>query len=290
MPQAQFTEAQYQVAADYVRQHTQHQPKIAIILGSGLGALANHLEQADYINYKEVPNMPYSQVHGHQNRFVVGLLSGVPVLMQQGRSHFYEGWTMAEANFPIRVMHLLGIETLIVSNAAGGMNKAFTPGDIMLITDHINFLGMAGQNPLMGPNDEAFGPRFPSMTRAYDLDLRTKVKSIAREMKITLRTGVYVGLSGPFFETPAEVRMLRILGADAVGMSTVNEVLLARHCGMRVIGFSAITNNTVDNDEEANEEPNHLEVLEIGKQMMPTLTSLVINVVQSLDKKVAEPA
>ena len=179
---------------------------------------------------------------GHGNRLVLGSLEGKPIMVMQGRSHFYEGWTPAQAVFPVRVMQACGIRTLIVSNAAGALNPDIHAGDLMLMTDHINFPGLVGFSPLRGPNDESLGPRFPDMTVAYDLGLRALAERIAGDKGVALRKGVYVGLAGPAFETPAEVRMLRALGGDAVGMSTVNEVTVARHAGMRVLGFSGITN------------------------------------------------
>jgi purine-nucleoside phosphorylase len=212
----QFTLADYDDAADAIRKRSRHSPRIGLILGSGLGVLADAAENADVIDYQDLPNFPVSTVPGHAGRLVVGTLAGANVAIMQGRFHFYEGWTPQQVVFPVRVMRRLGIETLILTNAAGGLNPTFAVGDIMLIEDHINFVGMAGANPLRGANVEEFGVRFPAANRIYTRSLRNLARTVAHEEGIDLRSGVYAALSGPNFESPAEIRMWRILGADAV--------------------------------------------------------------------------
>lgn len=277
----QFTMSDYQSAVDVIRQRITMTPKIGLVLGSGLGGLANAVEDAVRIPYEDIPGWPASTVHGHSGQLVVGTLEGKPVIVQQGRAHFYEGYTAQQVTFPIRVMKLLGVETLILTNAAGGVNTAFVPGDIMLINDHINFIGMGGNNPLIGPNDENFGTRFPGMSQTYDRGLRQLTQEVARAQNIPLQEGVYVCISGPTFETPAEVRMIRTLGGDAVGMSTVHEVLVARHASMRVLAFSSITNAGID-VIDADADASHEEVLEVGKIIVPRLTALLQGVMKAL--------
>jgi purine-nucleoside phosphorylase len=275
-----FTRAHYQAAADYIRQHTRHAPKVALILGSGLGGLADSVEEADRIPSADVPNWPQSTVEGHAGQLVLGRFQGHAVLCQQGRVHAYEGLSMKQITLPVRVMFELGIKLLIVTNAAGGVNQAYRPGDIMLISDHINLPGMAGHNPLMGMNDASLGPRFPDMGAAYDGDLRDLAMRVALGSGTVLQQGVYCCLSGPAFETPAEVRMLKALGADAVGMSTAPEVMVARHCGIRVLGFSAISNvHRLDGHAPTT----HAEVLEAGKSIGPKLGKLIETVLLALD-------
>ncbi|MBI3177464.1 MAG: purine-nucleoside phosphorylase, partial [Chloroflexi bacterium] len=216
-----FTRAHYEQAADFIRQRTRHAPAFGIVLGSGMGALADEVAEADVIDADNVPHWPRSTVQGHAGRLVVGVIEGQTVLVQQGRVHFYEGLSMAHITLPVRVMAALGIERYFVTNAAGGINPAFKAGDLMLIADHINLLGMAGFNPLRGPNDETLGPRFPDMMNAYDRDLRAVARRAAAAAGVELKEGVYMGISGPSFETPADLRFLRAVGADAVGMYTV---------------------------------------------------------------------
>lgn len=266
--------ANHEEAAQVIRERIHMQPEYGLVLGSGLGTLADTLEDKVIIPYEDIPGWPQSTVHGHSGRLVIGHLEGKPVLVQQGRAHFYEGYTLKQVTFPIRVMHALGLHTVIMTNAAGGLNTTFNAGDVMLINDHINFVGMSGANPLMGPNDDSVGPRFLGMVQTYDRDLRRAARQIAEKDNITLREGVYVCLSGPFFETPAEVRMLRTLGGDAVGMSTVHEVLVARHAGMRVMAFSGITNRAID-AIDVDLETSHEEVLETGMVIVPKLTTLL---------------
>lgn len=210
-----------------------------LILGSGLGDLAEEIEDAVVMEYKDILHFPISTVPGHAGRLVYGTLAGKKVLAMQGRFHFYEGNTMETVTYPIRVMKELGIHSIIVTNAAGGVNVNFQPGELMVIADHINFMG---NHPLIGPNEDELGPRFPDMSHAYDEEYREKAKQVGKEMGITLQEGVYMAFTGPTYETPAEIRMARAMGADAVGMSTVPEVIVARHAGIRVLGISCITN------------------------------------------------
>lgn len=276
-----YTIEDYKKAVETIHQFTDLRPKIGLVLGSGLGGLADQLEDSVAIPYDAIPGWPRSTVQGHHGRLVIGYLEGQLVLAQQGRAHFYEGYTMAQVTFPIRVMHFLGIETLILTNAAGGLNRNFKAGDIMLLTDHINFLGLSGQNPLMGPNDDSLGPRFLGMSHAYDRDLRNVALKVAESEGIALQQGVYASLSGPMFETPAENRMLLTLGADAVGMSTAPEVVVARHVGMRVLAFSGISNQSIlELDSDA--DTNHEEVLETGLVLVPRLTAILKGVLRSL--------
>jgi purine-nucleoside phosphorylase len=275
------TNADYERAAAVIYSRTSLQPKIGLVLGSGLGALVDTLADRAVIPYADIPGWPRSTVEGHSGQLVIGRLEGQVVAVQQGRAHLYEGYTPQQVTFPIRVMRCLGIETVILTNAAGGLNKDFKVGDLMLLNDHINFVGMTGNNPLIGPNDEALGPRFVGMTRTYDKGLRDLARHVANAAGIMLHEGVYICLSGPNFETPAEIRMLRALGGDAVGMSTVHEVLVARHMGMRVMACSGITNVCVDGTDTP-QETNHQEVLEAGKVLVPRLTTVLKGVLRSL--------
>lgn len=281
MVQAEYSLADYQSAAHFIQERSAHRPTIALILGTGLGPLADAVQDATSVPYADIPGWPRSQVIGHGNRLVLGSLEGKPIMVMQGRSHFYEGWTPAQAVFPVRVMQACGIRTLIVSNAAGALNPDIHAGDLMLLTDHINVPGLVGFSPLRGPNDESLGPRFPDMTVAYDRGLRALAERIAGEKGVALRKGVYVGLAGPAFETPAEVRMLRALGGDAVGMSTVNEVTVARHAGMRVLGFSGITNVCIS-EGDAETTVNHEEVLDVGSRIAPRLMLLLRGVIAQI--------
>jgi purine-nucleoside phosphorylase len=217
------------------------QPHIGMILGTGLGGLAQAIQNATLIPYQEIPDWPISTVMGHSGQLVIGELEGKPVLAMQGRIHYYEGYTMQQVTLPVRVMQRMGINILIVTNAAGAIHPDFVPGDVMLITDNLNLAGMTGLNPLIGPNLDELGPRFPDMSQAYDRQLCDLARKVASENNFILREGVYAGLSGPSFESPADLRFLRIVGADAVGMSTVSEVIVARHGGTRVLGFSGIS-------------------------------------------------
>lgn len=276
-----FAQSDYQAVVERIRAQTALQPQIGLVLGSGLGPLANTLEDRVVIPYADLPQWPRSTVHGHSGQLVLGYLEGQPVVTQQGRAHFYEGYTMQQVTFPIRVMHALGIHTLILTNAAGGVNPKFSVGELMLINDHINFLGLAGQNPLVGPNDDSVGPRFVGLAQAYDRDLRQAARSIATEHDIPLHEGVYASVSGPSFETPAEIRMLRTIGADAVGMSTVHEVLVARHVGLRVMACSGVTNVAIDS-VDSDFETNHEEVLEAGQVIVPRMTTILRGVLRTM--------
>ncbi|NPA90424.1 MAG: purine-nucleoside phosphorylase [Chloroflexi bacterium] len=276
-----YTFEMYQEAAQYILERTTLRPKVAITLGSGLAPLAEAVQAEQVFPYADIPHFPRATVEGHPGRMIVGTLEGTPVVVMQGRVHFYEGYTLQEVTFYVRVLKLMGVETLILTNAAGGLNKAFHVGDLMLIEDHINLPGLVGHSPLWGPNDERFGPRFPPMNRAYTRALRELAFQVARELDVDLRRGVYVGLGGPAFETPAEVRMLRALGGDAVGMSTVHETVVAVHAGMQVLGISTITNIAVDRVDAA-EEASHEEVLEAGKKVAPRLAALIQGIVQRI--------
>jgi len=276
-----FTLAHYDEAAAYIRSRTQHTPTVGLVLGSGLGPLADQIAAADSLPYGDIPHFPVSTVMGHAGRLVIGKLAGVTVCAMQGRFHFYEGYSLPQVTLPVRVMKRLGIETLILTNAAGGVNPQFAVGDIMVMEDHINLVGMIGNNPLMGPNLEAFGTRFPPLNRAYTRRLRQLTDTVAAEQGLRLQHGVYTWLSGPNFETPAEIRMLRTLGTDAVGMSTVPEAIVAHHAGMEVLALSTITNVCIDQLDAAN-EPTHEEVYAAGKIIVPRLTQLVMGVLSRL--------
>lgn len=281
-----FDHTDYDRAADFVRTQTNRdrpseQPLVGLVLGSGLSLLAESIADAITIPYEHIPHFPASTVAGHAGRLLIGALAGQTVVAMQGRIHLYEGYTAEEITFPIRVMRRLGVETLVLTNAAGGLNPNFHVGDLMLLVDHINFVGMAGHNPLIGPNIPSFGPRFPSMTETYALSLRRLALTTARNLQISLRQGVYAYLAGPNFETPAEVRLLRLMGADAVGMSTVPEALVGVHAGMRVLGISTITNEAVD-QLDTDQQPSHEEVLETGKMVVPQLTQLLIGILEEL--------
>jgi len=265
--------------ADLVKSKTKHKPEIGMILGSGLGPLAEEVEDADVIPYQQLPGWPVSTVHGHSGQLVIGRLEGKTVLVMQGRTHFYEGYPMPVLGIPIRVMKRIGIETIFLTNAAGAVNPEFEPGDLMLITDHLNLIGMTGQSPLRGPNLDEFGPRFPDVSQVYTRSLAAIARQVASENKINLREGVYVCLAGPAFETPADLRFLRVAGVDAVGMSTVPEATVARHSGMQVMGISGISNKA---NLDGNTETTHEEVLEAGAVIVPKLTTLVRGVLQKL--------
>ncbi len=258
------------------------QPTIGLVLGSGLGTLANELENAIVVADADIPGYPASTVQGHSGNLVFGQLEGQDVVVQQGRAHLYEGYTPQQVTFPIRLMTQLGVNTLILTNAAGGINADFDAGDIMLVNDHIYFAGLAGMNPLIGPNDDAIGPRFLGMAQTYDRGLRQTALDIAFEAGETLRRGVYACITGPHFETPAEIRMFRTLGADAIGMSTVHEVVVARHAGLRVMAFSSITNVAID-EIDTTRETSHIEVMEMGAVIVPKLAKIVRGVVRKIN-------
>ncbi|KAL0968145.1 hypothetical protein UPYG_G00262960 [Umbra pygmaea] len=278
-----YTYENYRETANWLLAHTQQRPKVAIICGSGLGGLADLLENKTVFPYKDIPHFPHSTVEGHASQLVFGDLQGKQCVCMQGRFHFYEGYNLATVTYPVRVFFLLGVETLIVTNAAGGLNPSFKVGDIMLIKDHINMPGFAGQNPLCGPNDKRFGVRFPCMSDAYDKDLSRLAKEAAEELGFSafIQQGVYCMLAGPTFETIAECKVLKTLGADAVGMSTAPEVVVARHCGLRVFGLSLITNEVVT-DYESQKKANHEEVLETTKMRTMDLQGLVSNLLAKM--------
>jgi len=257
---------------DLIRSNWTDQLEVGIILGSGLGGLAESVQGSVRIPYGDLPNWPISTVIGHAGRLVLGKLSNKNVLVMQGRVHYYEGYSMQLVTLPIRVMQLLGIKVLIVTNAAGGINPKFSPGDIMLITDHLNLMGMVGLNPLNGPNLNEFGPRFPDMSQAYDRDFMKIARLVSKKLGIPLQEGVYAGLSGPSFETPADLRFLLGAGVDAVGMSTVPEVIVARHGGMRVLGFSGITNKA---SLDGTSMTTHEEVFDAGQLIAPKLEKII---------------
>ena len=275
-----FQVSHFEAAAAVVRGRADLQPRVGFILGSGLSALADAVVDSVTIPYGDIPHFPGTTVEGHAGRLVIGRLEGQAVVVMQGRAHYYEGYSMADVTFPVRVMQVLGIEILIVTNAAGGLNPDFGAGDVMLINDHINLIGMGGLNPLRGPNLEAFGPRFPDMSEPYDLRLRALAGQAAAGAGVSLREGVYVCLAGPSFETRADLRFLRLIGADAVGMSTVPEVTIARHGGTRVLGLSGISN--VAPAEGAVVETTHEEVLEAGRLLVPRLEAIIRGVLKAL--------
>ncbi len=274
-----FTLAQYDEIVGIIRSKTKYQPNIALILGSGLGSLADSLERPVIIPFSDLPHWPASTVPGHAGRLLIGMLEGQCVLVMQGRIHFYEGYTMQQVTLPIRVMQRLGIEILIVTNAAGAVHPDFAPGDLMLITDHINFVGLSGFNPLFGPNIDELGPRFPDMSQAYDRELMQLTRNAASERSILLREGIYIGLSGPSFEGPADLRFLRLIGADSVGMSTVSEVTVARHGNTRVLGISGISNKA---NLDGSSVTTHEEVLDAGMVIAPKMDLLIRGVLRQL--------
>jgi purine-nucleoside phosphorylase len=265
-----------QAAARTIRDRSPRRPAAAIILGTGLGGLAKEIKAEAVIPYEEIPGFPLSTVEAHAGRLILGSLSGKPVVAMQGRFHRYEGYSLQQVTFPVRVMHALGTETLVVSNACGGMHPLWAPGDLMLIADHINLIG---DNPLIGPHDERLGPRFPDMSQPYDESLRAMARKLALELGITLREGVYVAVTGPNLETRAEYRMLRAMGADVVGMSTVPEVIVAVQEGMKVLGISIITDQCLPDALE----PASLEkIIAVANRAEPSLTRLVSGVVERL--------
>lgn len=276
-----FSFEELRAAVDYIRSQTGHQPRVGLILGSGLSPLAEEVSEASHIPYGDIPHFPVSGVEGHMGRLVIGKLAGQTVMVMQGRIHFYEGYSMQEITVPVRAMQIMGIQTLFVTNAAGGINPNFRAGDLMLITDHLNLIGMAGHTPLRGPNLDQLGPRFPDMSTPYDLELQAKARQVAGQAGITLQEGIYICLAGPSFETPADVRFLRAIGADAVGMSTVPEVIVARHGGMRVMGISGISNVAIT-DPTSERETTHEEVLETGKIIAPNMIAVLKGVLASL--------
>jgi len=284
-----FTRDQVREAADAVRRLTRFEPQVGLILGSGLNPLAEQITDADHIRYDAIPHFATPSVAGHKGQIVVGRLAGQTVLVMQGRAHAYEGYSLQRITLPVRVMADMGVKILILTNAAGGINPAYRAGDLMLIKDHIGLMAMVGGNPLWGPNDDMMGPRFPAMNPAYDPELRLLARRVAARLHIELQEGIYCGLGGPSFETPAEVRFLRMIGADAVGMSTVPEVIVARHAGMRVLGFSGISNVAAD-DLDSTVEANHEEVLAAGRMIVPKLIALIWGILAELPSPSAAAA
>lgn len=276
MAQDQSMMASIQEAASYIQGKIAVRPEIGLILGSGLGVLADSIEDAVTIEYKDIPHFPVSTVEGHAGELLVGTLVGKPVLLMKGRFHMYEGYGADTVSFPVRVMKALGIHTMVVTNASGGIHADFTPGDLMLLSDHINFMF---KNPLIGPNDPAVGVRFPDMSEAYSRRLRALARSVGEKEGIALKEGVYVGLLGPSYETPAEIRMFRTLGADAVGMSTVPETIAARHAGIEVLGISCISNMAAG---MLDQPLSHQEVMETGEKVKETFIRLVKGVLSGL--------
>jgi len=262
---------------EYIREKLPGQAELGLILGSGLGALAEELSEKVIIPYKDIPHYPESTVQGHAGQLVYGTLEGKKVLVMQGRFHYYEGYSMAQVTYPVRVMQKLGVNTLVVTNAAGGVNRSFTPGDLMLIQDHINLMGT---NPLLGPNEDTFGPRFPDMSEAYNRELQALAEKVAADHGFSLQRGVYAGLTGPSYETPAEIRYLTVIGADAVGMSTVPEVIVANHGGMRVLGISCITNMAAG---ILARKLDHKEVMETADRIKEKFLALVRGIVREID-------
>lgn len=271
-----LTQGMIQEAADYIRSKTNVTPKIGLILGSGLGVLAEHIEDAVSIAYQDIPYFPQSTVEGHAGELLIGSVQGAPVVLMKGRFHMYEGYGPELTAFPVRVMKALGVARLLVTNAAGGINTSFKPGDLMLISDHLN---MTGRNPLVGPNDPELGARFPDMSEAYSRKLREIAKQTAQDKSIPLQEGVYVGLLGPSYETPAEIRMFRTLGADAVGMSTVSEVIVARHAGIEVLGISCISNMAAG---ILDQPLSHEEVIETTDRVREKFLNLVLGIIPKL--------
>ncbi len=265
-----------QHAARTIRVRRDEDFRVAVVLGSGLGAFADSLEDPLAVPYADIPGFARSTVQGHAGRLVLGRVASTPVAVMQGRFHFYEGYALEEVTFPVRVLGLLGVKSLVLTNAAGGLNNSFAEGALIVISDHLNLMGT---NPLLGPNDPRFGPRFPDMTEVYDHEYQDAAIGEAHGMGLELRRGIYAALSGPSYETPAEIRMLRLLGADAVGMSTVPEAIVARHQGMRVLGLSCITNMGAG---VLDKPINHDEVIETGERVRGTFAELLRRVIPKL--------
>jgi|APHig6443717497_1056834.scaffolds.fasta_scaffold68591_2 purine-nucleoside phosphorylase len=275
-----FTYEEINLAAQAVQKRLHYKPRIALILGSGLGEMANTIENPDVIPFKDIPNWPESTAPGHAGRIVVGKLENQEVLVMQGRLHYYEGYSMAEVTLPIRVMQCLGINMLVLTNAAGGVNQKFSAGDVMLITDHIGLMTMVGPNPLRGPNLPEFGVRFPDVSQVYDRKFLAQARKAAQETNTPIQEGVYINLSGPSFETPADLRFLQAIGADAVGMSTVPEAIVAMHGKMRILGLSGISNKaSLDGSSVTTEE----EVLEAGKVLVPKMERILRSFLRNLE-------
>lgn len=255
--------------SEYIKKRINIVPEIGLILGSGLGDLAEEIQDAVIINYEEIPNFPVSTVKGHEGKLVIGTLEGKKVVAMKGRFHYYEGYSMKEVTFPVRVMKALGVKMLLVTNACGGMNKELYPGALMIIEDHINFMG---DNPLIGPNYEELGPRFPDMSNAYDRELIQLAEEVGKKINIETKRGVYVGISGPYYFSRAELRMLRKIGGDTIGMSTVPEVIVARHSNLRILGISCVTDMAIADELVS---ISHEEVVEVANKTKPKFIKLV---------------
>ena len=266
-------------AVDFIKSKISISPKVGLVLGSGLGGLADDVKNPVVIPFKEIPHWPVSTIEGHVGQLFIGELYGKPAMVMQGRVHYYEGYPMDQVTFPIRVMQRLSVGTIILTNAAGAIAPEYTPGDVMVLYDHIGLIGMAGLNPLRGPNLKEFGPRFPDMSKPYDKELIGLAHKVASDNKIDLHEGIYVCLSGPSFESPADLRFLRIIGADAVGMSTVPETIIARHGGTRVLAFSGISNKA---NLDGSTETTHEEVLQAGKLIVPKLSTIIRGVIEKM--------
>ncbi|HZI18739.1 MAG TPA: purine-nucleoside phosphorylase [Pyrinomonadaceae bacterium] len=273
-PETLYERAEH--AARFIRSRAAEEPRVALVLGSGLGAFADTLEDARPVSYEEIPGFARPTVEGHAGRLVLGRVGGVAAVVMQGRFHFYEGYSLEEVTFPVRVLGLLGAKSLVLTNAAGGLNNSFTEGSLIVISDHLNLMGAS---PLRGRNDPRFGPRFPDMTHVYDQEYQETAVREAHDLGVELRRGVYAALSGPSYETPAEIRMLRLLGADAVGMSTVPEAIIARQMGLRVLGISCITNLAAG---VLDRPINHEEVIETGARVRETFAALLGRVIPKL--------
>jgi purine-nucleoside phosphorylase len=263
-------------AVRFIEDEIPYTPEVGLILGSGLGVLADAMEDVTVIHYEEIPHFPVSTVEGHAGELLVGSIRGKKTVLMKGRFHLYEGYDVATVSFPVRVMKALGVKSLLVTNAAGSVNTSFAPGQLMLIRDHINFMF---RNPLIGPNENALGARFPDMSEAYSAELRTIARDAAAELGLELQEGVYAGLLGPSYETPAEIRMLRTIGADAVGMSTVPEVIAARHAGIEVLGISCITNMAAG---ILDAQLSHAEVMETADRVKESFLGLVSAIIPKL--------
>lgn len=271
-----ITYVQIKEAAEYIRSVTKIEPEVGLILGSGLGILAELVKDAVTIAYQDIPHFPQSTVEGHAGELLIGTIEGRSVVLMKGRFHMYEGYGPELTAFPVRVMKAIGVKQLLVTNAAGGVNTSYKPGDLMLISDHLN---MTGRNPLIGPNDNQLGVRFPDMSEAYSKRLREVAKQVAASQGFTFQEGVYAGLLGPNYETPAEIRMLRTIGADAVGMSTVSEVLVARHAGIEVLGISCISNMAAG---ILDQPLSHAEVMETAEQVREHFLKLVVGIIPAM--------
>jgi purine-nucleoside phosphorylase len=264
-------------ATDYIQQHIKHSPSIGLILGSGLGSLADEIKNPVTLPYQSIPHFAKSEAIGHANQLVIGELEGKMVVAMKGRFHYYEGYSLDEVTFPVRVMKALGVKTIIITNACGAVNQNFKPGELMIIRDHIN---LVGSNPLIGKNNDALGTRFPDLSKVYDSNLRTIAKSVAREQNLPIHEGVYTWWSGPAYETPAEIKMIRVLGGDAVGMSTVPEAIVATHAKMKVLGISCLTNMA----SGILEQPlHHQEVIDVANQVKQSFIQLMVGIIRTIE-------